>query len=83
MPITADLKSTAAEPEAGVICLVCPHPWDAHDPIGIRFCTATATAGHDRGCVCSPDATAGGLATPTTSACRAIFRFMLGVAGCP
>ena len=33
-------------------CPACPHPLEAHDPIGVRFCRATATAGLDRGCVC-------------------------------
>jgi hypothetical protein len=70
MPIMADVKSIAAEPDADVICFVCPHPWDAHDRIGIRFCTATAAAGHNRGCVCSSDATSGGLAYNTSSMSR-------------
>ncbi|WP_083752575.1 RGCVC family protein [Actinosynnema sp. ALI-1.44] len=56
IPITADAKPIVSEPGIDIICLVCPHPWNAHDPIGIRFCNATAAAGHDRGCVCSADA---------------------------
>jgi hypothetical protein len=67
MPATTDVKPITSEPEADVICFVCPHPWDAHDPIGIRFCTATASAGHNRGCVCPSDATGGGLAYNTSS----------------
>lgn len=40
----------------GLACAVCPHPWDSHDRIGVRFCTATAAAGLlDRGCVCIAD----------------------------
>ena len=31
----------------------CPHPMTAHDPIGVRYCHATAAAGSEgRGCVC-------------------------------
>jgi hypothetical protein len=70
MPITAEMKSMLSEPEADVICFVCPHPRDAHDPIAIRFCTAKAAAGHDRGCVCSSDATDGGMAYNTSSLSR-------------
>jgi hypothetical protein len=40
---------------AGRICAVCPHPWDAHDRIGLRYCTATAAGGLNRGCVCVGD----------------------------
>lgn len=40
---------------AGLICAVCPHPWDAHDRIGLRYCTATAAGGLNRGCVCVGD----------------------------
>ncbi|MFC0112067.1 RGCVC family protein [Kibdelosporangium aridum] len=60
MPNATDVKPIATEPDANVVCFVCPHPWDAHDPIAIRFCTATAAAGHHRACVCSSGATGGG-----------------------
>jgi hypothetical protein len=33
-------------------CPNCPHPLSAHDPIGLRFCRATAAGSSDRGCVC-------------------------------
>ncbi len=34
-------------------CPVCPHPMTAHDPIGVRYCLATAASGSaGRGCVC-------------------------------
>ncbi|MEV6611017.1 RGCVC family protein [Kutzneria sp. NPDC051319] len=33
-------------------CAVCPHPADAHDEIGVRFCAATAAGKFERGCVC-------------------------------
>jgi hypothetical protein len=43
-----------ADEEAGATCAVCPHPVDAHDRIGTRYCSATAASGLlDRGCVCS------------------------------
>ena len=46
---SAPAESTAAEPG----CPACPHPLEAHDPIGARFCRATAAAGSEgRGCVC-------------------------------
>jgi hypothetical protein len=43
---------TAAPPEQTPACAACPHPLDEHDAIAMRFCRATASAGHDRGCVC-------------------------------
>lgn len=52
----ANMKSTVAKPGPGdttsVICAVCPHAWDAHDRIGIRYCSATTAGGLQRGCVC-------------------------------
>jgi hypothetical protein len=33
-------------------CATCPHPLDAHDPISLRFCSATRAAALTRGCVC-------------------------------
>jgi hypothetical protein len=33
-------------------CPACPHPLSAHDPIGLRFCRATAGGTVTRGCVC-------------------------------
>ncbi len=54
---TADMKPITSEPDVRLqpsdVCLVCPHPWDEHDPIAIRYCTATADAGSNRGCACS------------------------------
>ncbi|WP_442916476.1 RGCVC family protein [Lentzea sp. DG1S-22] len=49
---------TTSEPlttytEAGRMCDVCPHPWREHDPIGVRYCTATASSTQPRGCICS------------------------------
>jgi hypothetical protein len=37
-----------------VACLVCAHPWDAHDAISTRYCTATIAGALARGCVCQP-----------------------------
>ena len=49
-------KLTVAEPDTGdrtcLTCAACPHAWDAHDPIGIRYCSATVAGGFNRGCVC-------------------------------
>lgn len=36
-------------------CPACAHPMDAHDPIGARFCLATAAGTLDRGCACRID----------------------------
>lgn len=56
---TTELKWSRAEPSpvdrTYSTCAVCPHGWDAHDPIGIRFCSATAAGGLHRGCVCVGD----------------------------
>jgi hypothetical protein len=61
MPAT-DVTSTPAEPGADdtthATCTVCPHAWDAHDRIGIRYCSATKS-GLDRGCVCVVGTTTG------------------------
>lgn len=38
-------------------CAACPHVWEAHDPISVRYCTATAAAGRQRGCVCDTTTT--------------------------
>jgi hypothetical protein len=51
-----DATVTATEPGTDdgshPACTVCPHPWDAHDRIGMRYCTASAAGGLERGCVC-------------------------------
>ena len=44
-PATSDLPQDA--------CAVCPHPMSAHDRIGVRYCSATASGGLERECVCS------------------------------
>lgn len=37
------------------ICTTCPHPWQDHDQIAVRYCTATTRASDTsgRGCVCT------------------------------
>jgi hypothetical protein len=47
-PLTADLDAPT-DPA----CAVCPHPWHEHDPIGVRYCTATTVSALPRGCICS------------------------------
>ncbi|MEU7478234.1 RGCVC family protein [Lentzea sp. NPDC042327] len=47
-PLTID-----TEAEAGRVCGVCPHLWREHDPLGVRYCTATAASALPRGCICS------------------------------
>lgn len=48
-PTTADQDRPAPEGR----CPVCPHPWDEHDAIGRRFCSAKIAGGHGTGCACS------------------------------
>ena len=52
--VTASAPGTApaltGADESG--CPACPHPLSAHDPIGVRFCLATARSSLERGCVC-------------------------------
>jgi hypothetical protein len=52
-PTSVVSASAAAMPH--LICAACPHEWGGHDPIGARFCSASAAAGLDRGCVCVKD----------------------------
>jgi hypothetical protein len=53
VPTTLNKPATDAEASAGT-CPVCPHPLADHDPIGLRFCRATAAGAVTRGCVCRP-----------------------------
>ena len=39
-------------PEPKPSCAACGHELAAHDPIGLRYCSATTAGGFDRGCVC-------------------------------
>jgi hypothetical protein len=56
---TTELKSLPAglrtANRTDLTCAVCPHEWDAHDSIGIRFCSATVAGRLHRGCVCVGD----------------------------
>lgn len=49
---TADTKSNL-DGGGDAACATCPHRWSSHDQIAARYCTATATSGHSRGCVCT------------------------------
>jgi hypothetical protein len=53
---TTELQPLVAEPSTGdrthLTCAVCRHAWDTHDPIGIRYCSATIDGRLHRGCVC-------------------------------
>jgi hypothetical protein len=49
---TTTVVSSSAAARPHLICSQCPHEWGAHDPIGARFCSASAAAGLRRGCVC-------------------------------
>lgn len=45
-------STVTAEATETLQCAVCPHPWESHDRIATRFCTATISENHTRGCVC-------------------------------
>ena len=52
-------ESTTADNRSGsggtdLACAACSHAEDAHDPIGLRYCSATLEGNLDRGCVCDP-----------------------------
>jgi hypothetical protein len=47
-----DPEVAPAAERAGTACSVCPHPWEGHDALGRRFCTATRDVGWERGCIC-------------------------------
>ncbi|MGB7797678.1 MAG: RGCVC family protein [Pseudonocardiaceae bacterium] len=53
---TTEVRSPVAKPSTGeqtdFACAACPHAWDDHDPIGIRYCSATIAGELHRGCVC-------------------------------
>lgn len=34
------------------MCPACPHTMESHDPLGIRFCAATANGHFERKCIC-------------------------------
>ncbi len=36
-----------------LLCDMCPHELDKHDPISLRFCLATSAGTLRRGCICS------------------------------
>jgi len=54
MPTTESTDVTETETAAAETpqCAVCPHPWESHDRIALRFCAATTSENHSRGCVC-------------------------------
>jgi hypothetical protein len=43
------------EDRGDALCASCPHPWQNHDRIAVRYCTATTKASDasSRGCVCT------------------------------
>ena len=43
------------EDRSDALCAMCPHRWQNHDQIAVRYCTATinATDPSSRGCVCT------------------------------
>ncbi|MGI8814088.1 MAG: RGCVC family protein [Pseudonocardia sp.] len=49
---TANAVTPREPTDGGQPCAVCPHPWPAHDALGMRFCTATAASASTRGCIC-------------------------------
>jgi hypothetical protein len=49
---TAVLADHTSHSDAAGICVVCPHPVHDHDPLGVRYCTATTASALSRGCIC-------------------------------
>ncbi|QQQ80838.1 RGCVC family protein [Saccharothrix sp. 6-C] len=52
MPTIESTDATGTTAAENPRCAACPHPWATHDRIAMRFCTATTSGGHHRGCVC-------------------------------
>jgi hypothetical protein len=52
MTAPTSTPSPVTPPPALAVCDVCPHPADAHDVIGRRYCEATLTGALTRGCIC-------------------------------
>ncbi|MDX8034047.1 RGCVC family protein [Lentzea sp. BCCO 10_0856] len=51
---TSEPRTTEVDDHAGTaaVCAACPHPWEEHDPLGVRFCAATTASALPRGCIC-------------------------------
>ncbi|WP_425394041.1 RGCVC family protein [Actinokineospora inagensis] len=53
MPVSEPRTAPPVAPvDAADNCAVCPHPWHDHDPIGVRYCTATKASALPRACIC-------------------------------
>jgi hypothetical protein len=52
LPTIESDVTAGADGAASPKCVACKHPWASHDRIAMRFCTATTTEHHTRGCVC-------------------------------
>lgn len=51
-PQTAELTDTNSDVITSEECSACKHPWEKHDALGVRYCTATTAASLSRGCIC-------------------------------
>lgn len=49
---TAALDNDVSALDNDATCVVCPHLWREHDPLGARYCTATTVSALTRGCIC-------------------------------
>lgn len=47
------VAALADHADAAAVCVACSHPHGEHDPLGLRYCTATTTFALPRGCICS------------------------------
>jgi hypothetical protein len=52
MPTIESTDVTETDTTETAQCAACPHPLASHDRIAMRFCTATVSESHSRGCVC-------------------------------
>jgi len=51
-PHTTAVLVDDADTDAAGVCVACPHPLPKHDPLGVRYCTATTASALPRGCIC-------------------------------
>ncbi|SDP96037.1 RGCVC family protein [Lentzea jiangxiensis] len=47
------MPESLTAPDDAASCTVCPHAWNEHDPLGVRYCTATTASALKRDCICT------------------------------
>jgi hypothetical protein len=51
-PQTIEVTDTNSDVITSEKCSACKHPWEKHDALGVRYCTATMASSLSRGCIC-------------------------------